>query len=134
MDYNSIVNDFLQIMEMGLSNNNLPKAFIMNKKTARSVSIDPIPVGPTWDALKIFGITVFYEENLLDNVIGILEHSHALGYTLVNATDRMKAGKFHEEISKVATQGSFIYNDIQFYGLTDSSLPEWKPKIIESDK
>ena len=130
MDFNSIVNDFIQIMEIGLSNDNKSKAFIMNKTTAKAICIDPIPFEYSSDTLKVFGMNVFYNENMPDNVIGILEHTYAVGHTLLS----LKDFKFRDKIRKIVTKGSFIYDNIQFYGLTDSSLPEWKPKIIESDK
>lgn len=125
----SIINDLLELMGMSLSNTDQAKALIMNKATAEKIwKVGSIPVGKVYDGIiTIFGMMTYYAPYLPDNVIGMLDQNYAAGYVLSVITGRVI--KTREEMQKLAVKGSFIYDEIQFIGLSDSELPEWKPKI-----
>lgn len=131
MDFNTITNDLLQLFEMGLNVNDLPKSLIMNKGTCELIlKTDPIPSSITVDGNPtIFGMPVLYASHFPINVIAILQRDIAIGYMLSIVSNPKKAAEERTAIEQAMCEGSFIYNDIQFIGLSEANLPLWSERL-----
>lgn len=131
MDNKSVTNDLIKIINLGVPYENQPNALIMNKKTLDLIlQIDQIPSARNSNSITLFGLTVFDASEYLPNdVIGIANHSYALGYTLVANKEPYKAREILAGISKVAVQGEFTYEDIQYIGLTGGDTPSYSPNL-----
>jgi hypothetical protein len=126
-------------MEFGMTSSDQPKAFVMNQKTFDLVSAtELIPVETNNKNLStVFGIGTYLAPYLPDYIIGIMDAVYALGLTLTCAGEPSKAARIHSEISLVAVQGIFFYGNFQYYGLTNSNLPEPQRKVkldLDTDK